>query len=138
MINQVELHPYFQQRKLRQFNSDREIVTEAWSPLAQGIGTTEDSPLAALAAKHNKTPAQLILRWHIELGHVVIPKTCSPSRLAENLQIFDFSLSPEDLDVFVQFDKPNGRLGTHPNEGFSAHHSARSRWHRERLARRAA
>lgn len=138
VVNQVELHPYFQQRELRQFNAEREIVTEAWSPLAQGIGTEEDSPLTALAAKHNKTTAQLILRWHIELGHVVIPKTCSPHRLTENLQIFDFSLSPEDFDVFTQLDSPEGRLGTHPNEGFSAHHSARSRWHRDKPTRRAA
>ncbi|MGH3724512.1 MAG: aldo/keto reductase [Mycobacterium sp.] len=138
VVNQVELHPYFQQRELRQFNADREIVTEAWSPLAQGIGTASDSPLATLAAKYNKTTAQLILRWHIELGHVVIPKTCSPHRLAENLQIFDFSLSPEDFDVFTQLDSPEGRLGNHPNDGFSAHHSPRSRWHRDRPTRRAA
>jgi 2,5-diketo-D-gluconate reductase A len=138
VVNQVELHPYFQQQELRQFNMDREIVTEAWSPLAQGIGVAESSALSTLAAKHGKTTAQVILRWHVEMGHVVIPKTCSPHRLAENLQIFDFSLHPEDFDVIAELDSPNGRLGTHPNEGFSAHHSEMSKWHRDRLNKRAA
>jgi 2,5-diketo-D-gluconate reductase A len=138
-INQVELHPYFQQAALKRANAEFGIVTQAWSPLAQGVDLLSRPELAALAAKHDKTTAQVILRWHIQLGHVVIPKSCSAKRLAENFDIFDFALDEDDLAVFQSLDDPDsGRLGNHPNDGHSAHVSAKSKNRVAELARRAA
>ena len=95
-VNQVELHPLLPQAELRAFHTEHGIVTESWSPL--GRGKLLDSPiLAEIAARHGKTPAQIALRWHIDLGLVVIPKSVTPARIRENIEIFDFALDEGDL-----------------------------------------
>jgi 2,5-diketo-D-gluconate reductase A len=127
-VNQVELHPYFQQSALKQANARHGVTTQAWSPLAQGIGLLDNPDLSEIAEKHGKSIAQVILRWHVQLGHVVIPKTSSSRRLAENFDIFGFSLDANDLVAFESLDDPEGgRLGCHPNDGYSAHVSPRSK-----------
>ncbi|MGW0804518.1 aldo/keto reductase [Nonomuraea sp. NPDC002799] len=112
-INQIELHPYFQQRELRNFHDANGILTEAWSPLGQGKGLLGDPALAVLSGKHGKTPAQIVLRWHIQLGNVVIPKSVTPSRIAENIDVFDFVLNPEDMAAIGAMNKGE-RLGPDP------------------------
>lgn len=96
-LNQIELHPYFQQKELRAFHEANGILTEAWSPLGQGRGLLGDPALATLAAKHGRTPAQIVLRWHIQLGTIVIPKSTTPERIKENIDVFQFILDPEDM-----------------------------------------
>jgi diketogulonate reductase-like aldo/keto reductase len=113
-VNQIELHPNLQQAELRAFNAEHGIATEAWSPLGSGKGLLEDPAIAALAAKHSRTPAQVVLRWHIQLGNIVIPKSVTPSRIRENIDVFDFELDREDLAVLAGLD--NGtRLGPDPD-----------------------
>jgi 2,5-diketo-D-gluconate reductase A len=114
-VNQVELHPAFQQEAVRSFNRTHGIATEAWSPLARGDVLT-DPIVAELSAKYEKTPAQIILRWHIELGNVVIPKSVRPSRMRENIDIFDFSLSAEDLATMAGLEH-GARTGPDPDGG---------------------
>jgi len=102
-INQVELNPSFQQPAVRAYNTEHGIHTEAWSPIARGRDL--DNPIIkALAAKHGKTGAQVVLRWHIQLGNLVIPKTTHPDRLLENISIFDFELEPEDMAAIAALD----------------------------------
>ncbi|MEV4062311.1 aldo/keto reductase [Nonomuraea dietziae] len=96
-INQIELHPHFQQKELRAFHEANGILTEAWSPLGQGKGLLDDPGLGKLAMKHAKSPAQVVLRWHIQLGNVVIPKSVTPERIRENIDVFDFTLDAEDM-----------------------------------------
>jgi 2,5-diketo-D-gluconate reductase A len=112
-INQVELHPRLQQEDLRAFHREHSIVTEAWSPLAQGR-LLDDPALATIAAAHGKTPAQVVLRWHIHLGNVVIPKSVTPSRIRENLDLFDFELTGEDLEAIRRLDRGE-RTGMDPD-----------------------
>ncbi|NJP25885.1 aldo/keto reductase [Microbispora sp. SCL1-1] len=112
-VNQVELHPLFAQRALRGFHAERGIVTEAWSPLGQGKGLLDLPVLAEIGAKYGKTPAQVVLRWHIQLGNVVIPKSVTPSRIRENIDVFDFALSPEDMATINGLDEGR-RLGPDP------------------------
>lgn len=112
-VNQIELHPQFQQAESRAFHARHDIATEAWSPLGQGKGLLEHATLAELAAKHGKTPAQVVLRWHLQLGNVVIPKSVTPSRIAENIDVFDFSLDDTDLATLAALDSGN-RLGPDP------------------------
>jgi 2,5-diketo-D-gluconate reductase A len=95
-INQVELHPYLQQEDLRAFHQEHAIATEAWSPLAQGR-LLDDPVLVQIAEAHGKSPAQVVLRWHLQVGNVVIPKSVTPERIAENLDLFDFELTADDL-----------------------------------------
>ncbi|MGO4422583.1 aldo/keto reductase, partial [Streptomyces sp. MCAF7] len=114
VIDQVELHPQFQQSELRAFNARHNIVTEAWSPLGQGKGLLEDERLGAIAEKHGKSPAQVVLRWHLDLGNVVIPKSVTPSRIAENIDVFDFELDAQDLTTINAMDSGN-RLGPDPD-----------------------
>ncbi|WP_030107334.1 aldo/keto reductase [Actinoalloteichus caeruleus] len=98
-VNQVELHPRLQQLAVREFDASNGIATEAWGPLGQGKGgLLEDPTLTQLAAKHGRTPAQIVLRWHIQLGNVVIPKSSTPSRMRENIDVFDFQLDADDMD----------------------------------------
>ncbi|MEU1311526.1 aldo/keto reductase [Streptomyces cinnamoneus] len=112
-VNQVELHPNFAQAELRALHARHGIVTEAWSPLGQGRGLLEDPTLARVAAKHGKSPAQVVLRWHIQLGNVAIPKSATPSRIRENFDVFGFVLDDEDLAAIAGLD--NGtRLGPDP------------------------
>lgn len=112
-INQIELHPYFQQKELRAFHAKHNIATEAWSPLARGK-LFEEKIIVDLAKKHNKTPAQIILRWHFENGIIAIPKSSSMKRILENLDIFNFNLSAEDLTLIGTMDDVNGRTSLDP------------------------
>ncbi|MCH6163977.1 aldo/keto reductase [Streptomyces marispadix] len=96
-VNQIELHPRLQQRALRAFDSDLGIATEAWSPLGRNNGVLDDPAVARIAEKHGRTPAQVVLRWHLQLGNIVIPKSATPSRVRENLNVFDFQLDGNDL-----------------------------------------
>jgi diketogulonate reductase-like aldo/keto reductase len=102
-VNQVELHPRFQQAGLRREHAELGIVTEAWSPLAQGA-VLEDPAITEIAAAHGKTPAQAVIRWHLQLGNVVIPKSVTPARIEENFDVFDFHLSPAEMDAIEALD----------------------------------
>ena len=110
---QIELHPYFQRRDARATDKARGIVTEAWSPLGRGE-ELKDPVIAEIAKAHGKTPAQVILRWHIQIGVVVIPKSANPQRIVENISVFDFALSDEEMKRIEGLDKPNGRIGPDP------------------------
>jgi 2,5-diketo-D-gluconate reductase A len=112
-VNQIELHPYLQQAELRAFHAEHEIATEAYSPLGQGKGLLDDPRFAAIADKHGKTPAQVVLRWHLEIGNVVIPKSVTPSRIKENFDLFDFALDADDLAAFEAMDSGT-RFGANP------------------------
>ncbi|MBQ0710052.1 MULTISPECIES: aldo/keto reductase [unclassified Ochrobactrum] len=118
VLNQIELHPQFQQDELRLFHSKHNIATEAWSPLGQGK-ILEDATLKAIAEKHGKSVAQVILRWHIETGNIVIPKSVTPARIEENFDVFDFRLNGTDHDAITKLDKADGRIGPNPST-FSA------------------
>jgi len=113
VLNQIELHPRFQQRALREAHAARGIATQSWSPLGQGQLLSEGA-IAQIAAKHGKTPAQVIIRWHIDNGLVVIPKSVTPSRIAENLAVFDFRLDADDLAAIAALDSAEGRIGPDP------------------------
>jgi diketogulonate reductase-like aldo/keto reductase len=102
-VNQIELHPRLQQRELRAWHAEQEIATEAWSPLAQGE-LLSDATIGEIAARYGKTPAQVILRWHLQLGNVVIPKSVTPSRMRDNIEIFDFELSDGDMQAIERLD----------------------------------
>lgn len=112
-INQVELHPYLQQTELRAFHAEHGILTEAWSPLASGGSVLRDEVVRRIAGKHGVTPAQAILRWHLQLGNVVIPKSVTPSRIAENFDVFGFELDDDDLAAFTPLDRAE-RTGPDP------------------------
>jgi 2,5-diketo-D-gluconate reductase A len=112
-VNQIELHPRFQQDELRAWHADHEIATEAWSPLAQG-DLLEDDTIATVAAHHDRTPAQVILRWHLQVGNVVIPKSRTPERIRENFEVFDFELSEDDMAALERLDT-GGRIGPDPS-----------------------
>ena len=113
-VNQVELHPALQNRAVAEANAQRGIVTEAWSPLAQGA-VLDDGSLVEIAARHGRTPAQIVLRWHLQQGRVVIPKSVTPARIAENLDVFGFELTVDELAV-VDLLERDGRTGPHPAE----------------------
>jgi 2,5-diketo-D-gluconate reductase A len=113
-LNQVECHPRLVQDELRKLHAERGIVTEAWSPLAQGGDLLADEVLTGLADKHSKTPAQVVLRWHLQLGNVVIPKSVTPERIRANLDVFDFELSPEEVDSVSSLDTGT-RVGPDPD-----------------------
>ena len=113
-INQVELHPRLQQPELRAAHVERGIVTEAWSPLAKG-GLMDDPVIQKVAARVERTPAQVILRWHLQLGTVVIPKSSNPARIRENLDILSFELREADMDAIRTLDR-GSRVGAHPSE----------------------
>ncbi|KUL33972.1 oxidoreductase [Streptomyces sp. NRRL F-4489] len=112
-VNQIELHPWLQQAESRAFHARHGIATEAWSPLGQGKGLLADATVAELAAKHGRTPAQVVLRWHLQLGNVVIPKSATPSRIRENFDVFGFELDDADLAALAGLDSGN-RLGPDP------------------------
>jgi len=114
-VNQVEAHPRMQQGELRNFHEQHGIVTEAWSPLARGGELLETDVVRTVARKHGKTPAQAVLRWHIEMGHVAIPKSVSPQRIAENIDVFDFRLDQQDIAGFATLEKVE-RVGPEPDE----------------------
>jgi 2,5-diketo-D-gluconate reductase A len=116
-INQIELHPLLQQAELRAWHADHGVVTEAWSPLAQGE-VLEDETLMTIAAHHERSVAQVILRWHLQLGNVVIPKSVTPERIRANLDLFDFELSEDDLAAIARLESGH-RTGPDP-ETFGA------------------
>jgi 2,5-diketo-D-gluconate reductase A len=111
-VNQIELHPRFQQAELRAWHAEREIATEAWSPLAQG-DLLEDGTIETIAAHHDRSPAQVILRWHLQVGNVVIPKSANPERIRENFELFDFALSEDDMAAIERLDSGE-RIGPDP------------------------
>ncbi|WP_024873980.1 aldo/keto reductase [Saccharomonospora piscinae] len=113
-VNQIELHPNLPQADLRAFHAEHGIATEAWSPLGQGKGLLDDPTLGSLAEKYGRTPAQIVLRWHLELGNITIPKSVTPSRIRENLDVFDFELADDDVKAIAALD--NGtRVGPDPD-----------------------
>jgi 2,5-diketo-D-gluconate reductase A len=112
-VNQVELHPALRNRAVVAANTARGIVTEAWSPLAQGA-VLGDEAVVQLAERHGKAPAQVVLRWHLQQGRVVIPKSVTPSRIAANLDVFDFELSADELTAIDALER-DGRTGPHPD-----------------------
>lgn len=113
VINQVELHPRFQQAELRAFHAGHGIATEAWSPLGQGQ-VLEDPVIAGIAKKHDRTPAQVILAWHLQEGNVVIPKSVTPERIRSNFTVFGLQLDAADLAAMKKLDSPDGRMGPDP------------------------
>ncbi|MFD0369148.1 aldo/keto reductase [Streptomyces sp. NPDC127114] len=114
-VNQIELHPQLQQAGSREAHARHGIATEAWSPLGQGKGLLEVPAIVAIAQKHGRTPAQVVLRWHLQTGNVVIPKSVTPSRIRENIDVFDFELDAEDLAGVAALDEGR-RLGPNPAE----------------------
>lgn len=116
-VNQIELHPRLQQAELRAWHAEHGVATEAWSPLAKGE-LLEDETIQTVAAHHGKSPAQTILRWHLQLGNVVIPKSATPERIRENVEVFDFALSEDDMAAIERLDAGQ-RTGPDPGT-FSA------------------
>lgn len=113
VLNQIELHPRFQQTALRAAHAERGIKTESWSPLGQGRLLT-DPIIAQIAAKHGRTSAQVIIRWHLDNGLIVIPKSVTPSRIVENFDVFSFALDAEDVAAILGLDHADGRIGPNP------------------------
>lgn len=113
VLNQIELHPFMQQSELRHAHESMGIATQSWSPLGQGSALT-NPVILELARKHGKTAAQIIIRWHLELGLIAIPKSITPSRIRENLDVFDFALDTSDLAAIATLDSGK-RLGPDPS-----------------------
>lgn len=113
-VNQVELHPALQQRDVVGSNAAHGVATEAWSPLAQGAVLGEQA-VTAIAADHGVTPAQVILRWHLQQGRIIIPKSVTPARIRENLDVFGFELAETELAAIDALER-DGRTGPHPAE----------------------
>ncbi|WP_181769231.1 aldo/keto reductase, partial [Streptomyces albidus (ex Kaewkla and Franco 2022)] len=107
--------PHLQQGEPRAFHAEHGIATEAWSPLGQGKDLLKEPKLTVVADKYGKTPAQVVLRWHLQIGNVVIPKSVTPSRIRENIDVFDFELDEGDLDVIAGLNS-DSRLGPDPAE----------------------
>ncbi|OBZ19315.1 glyoxal reductase [Bacillus sp. FJAT-27264] len=115
VLNQIECHPYLAQKELKAFCDEHSIFVEAWSPLDQGGDVLKDEAIVKLAEAHGKSPAQVVLRWHLQRNAIVIPKSVTPSRIEENFNVFDFELSADDMESIDQLDS-NRRKGPHPNE----------------------
>jgi 2,5-diketo-D-gluconate reductase A len=114
-VNQVEIHPFLTQNELRAFCAEHEIAIEAWAPIARGRALLSDPELAEVARGHDRTPAQAVLRWHIQKGHIVFPKSVTPSRIKENFDIFDFELTGEDVERISALDRGE-RTGPDPDK----------------------
>jgi 2,5-diketo-D-gluconate reductase A len=112
-VNQIELHPHLQQLELRRFHEEHGIKTEAWSPLGKAQ-FLDDETIQRMASAHGRTPAQAVLRWHVQLGNIVIPKSVTPSRIEENFNIFDFELSDEEMHAMFELDRDE-RTGPDPD-----------------------
>jgi 2,5-diketo-D-gluconate reductase A len=112
-LNQIELHPYLAQPDLRRYDADHGIATEAWSPIAQGAVLT-DPVITALGEKYGQSPAQVVIRWHLDLGNVVIPKSVTPARIVENFDVFDFELDPDDVAAIDALNRDQ-RTGPDPD-----------------------
>jgi 2,5-diketo-D-gluconate reductase A len=114
-VNQIELHPYLLNEEVRAYDEANGIATQAWSPIAQG-GVLDDPVITAIADKVGRTPAQVVLRWHIQRGNIVFPKSTTPARIAENFELFDFELDDGDVEQIGALDRgEDGRTGPHPD-----------------------
>ncbi len=113
-IHQIELHPYFNQTELRKVNDELGIKTEAWSPLGQGGEILKDETVLKIAEKHDATPAQVVVAWHLAIGNVVIPKSVTPERITENFDALGVSLDSEDVEAINALSREDGRLGPDP------------------------
>ena len=114
-VNQIEVHPYFTNDAVREYGQEHGIATEAWSPIAQG-GVLEDSTITQIADKVGKTPAQVVLRWHVQRGDIVFPKSVTPSRMKDNFELFDFEIEPADMNAITALDRgEDGRTGPNPD-----------------------
>ncbi|HVF02281.1 MAG TPA: aldo/keto reductase [Rubrobacteraceae bacterium] len=114
-VNQIEAHPYFTNDRVREYGREHGIVTEAWSPIAQG-GVLEDETITRIAEKVGKTPAQVVLRWHVQRGDIIFPKSVTPSRIRENFELFDFGIESGDMDEITALDRgEDGRTGPNPD-----------------------
>jgi len=109
-VNQIELHPYFNQSDQRVADAERGILTEAWTPIGKGTALLSEAPIVAAANKHGRTPAQVVLRWHHQIGVLPIPKSANAARRAENLDIFGFELDAADMAAIDMLNRVNGRL----------------------------
>ena len=112
-VNQIEVHPYLAQPSMLQFNADHGIATEAWSPIAQGK-VLDDGTIVNIANNIDKTPAQVVLRWHVQQGNIVFPKSGSPERMQENFELFDFELSANDMELISKLNRDE-RMGPDPD-----------------------
>lgn len=113
-VNQVELHPRFAQDELRAFHAEHGMVTEAWSPIGQGQGLLSDPTVTALATARERSAAQVVLRWHVQLGNVAIPKSVTPDRIRSNIEVFDFTLDDSEMAMLSGLG-PQGRVGPDPD-----------------------
>ena len=114
-VNQIEVHPYLTNESGREYGKEHGIATEAWSPIAQGA-VLDDPTVTQIAERVGKTPAQVVLRWHIQRGDIVFPKSVTPSRMRENFDLFDFELESSDIDEISALDRgEDGRTGPHPD-----------------------
>ncbi|GAA0419895.1 MAG: aldo/keto reductase [Bacillota bacterium] len=114
-VNQVECHPYLQQKEVKEFCEKHNIYLEAWSPLMQGGEVLKNDVITSIAGSYSKTPAQVILRWHLQYNNIVIPKSVTPSRMEENFNVFDFELTTDDMKRIEGLDR-NERKGPEPSE----------------------
>jgi 2,5-diketo-D-gluconate reductase A len=115
-VNQIEVHPYFTNEQVRAYDREHRIITEAWSPIAQGK-VLDDEVITRIAAAHGKTPAQVVLRWHIQRGDIVIPKSVHRERMQSNFDIFDFSLDTDEIGAITGLDRGEpGRTGPNPDK----------------------
>jgi 2,5-diketo-D-gluconate reductase A len=112
-VNQIELHPRFQQRALRRVHDEMGIRTESWSPLGRAQFLDEPT-IKSVAEKYGKSPAQVIIRWHLDSGLIVIPKSVRPERIRENIEVFDFKLDADDMQAIAGLDAADGRIGPDP------------------------
>ncbi|MBD1383281.1 aldo/keto reductase [Metabacillus arenae] len=115
VLNQIECHPYLAQNEVKEFCAKHEIFVEAWSPLDQGGEVLQDEVIKKIAVSHGKTPAQVVLRWHLQNNTIVIPKSVTPARIEENFQVFDFELTADELQEINQLNR-NRRKGPNPSE----------------------
>ncbi|MEJ2870040.1 aldo/keto reductase [Actinomycetospora sp. OC33-EN08] len=114
-VNQIELHPHLQQMAMRSVDQRHGIATEAWSPIGQGKGVIDEPTIEGIAKKHDKSGAQVTLRWHVQLGNIVFPKSVTPSRIQENFELFDFELSDEEMSSIGELERAE-RLGPDPDQ----------------------
>lgn len=115
VLNQIECHPYLAQNEIKNFCAQHDIFVEAWSPLDQGGEVLQDETIQQIAKSHGKSPAQIVLRWHLQNNTIVIPKSVTPSRIEENFQVFDFELTNNEIELINKLNKDR-RKGSHPNE----------------------
>ena len=115
VVNQIELHPDFAQNDVVAANRAHQVITEAWSPLGQGGDLLKNETLVTLGKTYSKSPAQVVLRWHVQLGHMVIPKSVTPERIRSNIDVFDFELTADDMAAIAKLDSAK-RMGPNPDE----------------------